>query len=375
MKRFSALLVLLLWTSAWASPASVRTLRAIHSMTNEDAKRALPVDFEGTVTYYDPAGRDLFVQDGDLAMYVFAQPGATLSPGDRVRVQGKTDSDFRPDVIADALTLVRHDAPPNPAHPTFGQLIRTEFDCVRVTMQARVRSADVVRDKAETNIYLNLLVDGGSMEAIVLGQDGSRLKDLLDAEVEITGAVAGKFDSKMQRAGMMLQAPSRADVKVIRPAVKTPASLPITPMDQVLNGYSVEDRTGRVRVRGTVTYYQPGTALVLQDGSRSIWIKTLSAEPLRIGNVADATGFPDARDNYAALTRSEITEIGLHNPVLPRRAEWSELASGKRAFDLVSMEGKVLVSVREAAQDEYVLDSNGRLFSAIYRHPDLPASV
>jgi diguanylate cyclase (GGDEF)-like protein len=35
----------------------------------------------------------------------------------------------------------------------------------------------------------------------------------------------------------------------------------------------------------------------------------------------------------------------------------------------------VLVAVRGAAKDEYVLDSNGRLFSAIYRHPDLPASV
>src|SRR4051794_31550963 len=375
MKRFSALLVLLVWTSAWASPAPLRTLRAIHSMTNEDAKRALPVDFEGTVTYYDPAGRDLFVQDGDLAMYVFAQPGASLSPGDRVRVQGKTDSDFRPDVIADALTLVRHGAPPNPAHPTFGQLIRTEFDCVRVTMQARVRSADVVRDKAETNIYLNLLVDGGSMEAIVLGQDGSRLKDLLDAEVEITGAVAGKFDSKMQLAGMKLQVPSLADVKVLHEAAARPSSLPITPMDQILNGYSVQDRTERVRVRGTITYYQPGTALVLQDADRSLWIATQYEGPLRIGDVADATGFPEARNNYAALAHGEVTEIGLSDPILPRRADWADLATGKHAFDLVSLEGKVLVAVRAAAQDEYVLESNGRLFSAIFRHPDLPASV
>ena len=376
MKTAGAVLGLLVWaTTAGAVTAPLGTLRAVHELTNAEAKQALRVDFEATVTYYDPAGKDLFVQDGDLGMYVFAQPGGSMLPGDHIRVQGTTDSDFRPDVVADHLTLLRHGEPPKPAHPTFGQLIRVEFDCMRVTMRGRIRSANVVRDRAETNIYLNLLVDGGYIDATVLGHDGSKLKDLLDAEVEITGAVAGKFDSKMQLAGIMLQAPSLADVKVIRPAARKPGSLPITPMDQILNGYSIDDRTQRVRVRGTVTYYQPGSAVVLQDGNRSLWITTLYEGPLRIGDVADATGFPDVRNNYATLTESEITEVGLIYPISPARADWTDLASGKRAFDLVSTEGKVLVAVRGAAKDEYVLDSNGRLFSAIYRHPDLPASV
>jgi diguanylate cyclase (GGDEF)-like protein len=375
MKRLSALLVLAAWATAWAFGAPLGTLRAVHSLSNSEAKRGLPVDFEGTVTYYDTAGTDLFVQDGEQAVYVFAPSGANLVPGDRVRVRGKTDSDFRPDVIADQVTLLRHGDVPPPAHPTFQQLIRVEFDCMRVTMRGRVRSANVVRDKAETTIYLNMLVDGGPIDATVLGHDGTRLKELLDAEVEITGAVAGKFDSKMQLAGIMLQVPSLADVKILQEAAAKPSSLPLTPMDQILNGYSVEDRTERVRVRGTITYYQPGTALVLQDGERSLWIGTQYEGPLRVGDVADATGFPESRNNYATLTHGEVTEIGLSDPIPPRRANWADLATGKHAFDLVSVEGKVLVAVRAAAQDEYVLDSNGRLFSAIFRHPDLPASV
>ena len=376
MNRVStALMILLCTATAGAATVPLRTLRAVHSLTGTEAKQALPVDFEATVTYYDGAGKDMFVQDGDLAMYVFAQPGAGLVTGDRVRVKGKTDSDFRPDVIADQVTLLGHGAPPRPAHPTFAQLIRTEFDCMRVTMRARVRSANVVRDKDETNIYLNLLVDGGYIDATVIGQDGSRLKDLLDADVEITGAVAGKFDGKMQIAGIMLQVPSIADVKVIRPAATKPSSLPITPMDQILNGYSIDDRMQRVRVHGSITYYQPGTAVVLQDGDRSLWIATQYEGPLRVGDTADATGFPDIHNNYAILTQSEISEAGLHNPVSPVRSGSIELASGKRAFDLVSTEGRVLVAIRGAAQDEYVLDSNGRLFSAVYRHPDLPASI
>lgn len=376
MKTAGVALGLLMWaTMAGAETAPLRTLRAVHSLSNAQAKLALTADFEATVTYYDPTGKDLFVQDGDLAIYVFAKPGGRLVPGDRIRVQGTTDSDFRPDVIADHLTLLSHGDPPKPAHPDFAQLIRADFDCMRVTMRGRVRSANVVRDKAETNIYLTLRVDGGYIDALVLGQDGSKLKDLLDADVEITGAVAGKFDNKMQLAGIMLQAPSLADVRVIRPAARTPESLSVTPMDQILDGYSVDDRTQRVKVRGAITYYQPGAAVVLQDGIRSLWITTLYEGPLRIGEVADAAGFPDVRNNYAILTESEISAVGLVEPISPARADWIELASGKRAFDLVSTEGKVLVAVRGAAQDEYVLDSNGRLFSAIYRHPDLPESV
>src|ERR1700686_4478318 len=89
MKRLSAALVLLAWTSAGAFGAPLGTLRAVHNLTNAEAKGQLPVDFVGTVTYYDDRGIDLFVQDGDVAIYVLASPGAKLVPGDTIRVRGK----------------------------------------------------------------------------------------------------------------------------------------------------------------------------------------------------------------------------------------------------------------------------------------------
>ena len=374
MKRLGLVLVILFWASALAAQPALTTLRAVHSLTNTEAKQQIPVDFEGTVTYYDNQGRDLFVQDGEIAIYVFAKPGGGFISGDRVRIQGKTDSDFRPDVIADEVTLLRHGISPEAVPATFGQLIRAELDCVRVKMEARVRSADLVKDNNETNIYLNLQVDGGYVDAVVLSRDETRLKELLDAEVEITGAVAGKFDSKMQLAGVMLQVPLLSDVKVIKPAATPIEALPITPMDGILGGYNLLDRSQRVRVRGSVTYYQPGTAIVLQDGAKSLWVSTQFEGPLQVGQVADVSGFPDTSNGYATLTHSEVTETAQRAPVSPQPADWAQLASGKHAFELVSVEGTVLVAVRGAAQDEYVLTANNRLFSAIYRHPDLQSS-
>jgi diguanylate cyclase (GGDEF)-like protein len=49
---------------------------------------------------------------------------------------------------------------------------------------------------------------------------------------------------------------------------------------------------------------------------------------------------------------------------------WPQLVSGASAFDLVSIEGEVLTSIRGHSEDEFVLVADGHRFSAIYRHPD-----
>jgi diguanylate cyclase (GGDEF)-like protein len=370
MTRSAAALAILLSVPAWAAPAPLTTLRAVHALTAAEASQGLQTAFEGTVIYYDDKGIDLFVQDGDLALYVFTKAGLHLVPGDRVLIQGKTHQDFRPDVVSDEVILLHHGPAPAPVDATFAQLIRAELDCRRVKVRAQVRSADIVRDGDQTSIYLHLVMDGGYIAASVVGADASVLNDWLDATVEITGAVAGKFDSKMQLTGIVLEVQGLPDVSILNRAPASPQSLPITPMDAILQGYDVHDKTQRVRVRGVITYYQPGTALVLQDGAKSLWVMTQFEGPLRIGDVVDATGFPDVVNDYLTLGRSEIHPTHLQAPVLPLAVDWGQLAPGKHAFDLVSVEGRVLAAVRAAAQDEYILESEGHLFSAIYQHPD-----
>ena len=165
-------------------------------------------------------------------------------------------------------------------------------------------------------------------------------------------------------------------IKVIRRASVDPWSLTITPMDRLIAGYRVRELSQRTRVHGTITYYQPGSAVVLQDGAKSLWITTLSRNPLQIGDVADATGFPEAHNGTLALTHGEIEDSHVLAPIKPLPATWHQLAFWSsykpdgHLFDLVSIEGQVVTEVREAMQDEYVLVADGRLFSAIYRHPD-----
>jgi len=358
-----------------AGPGPITSLHAIHELSKKEAAAGLPVAFEATVTYYNKTDVDLFVQDGKEALYVETKRDQNLVPGDRVLVRGKTRDSFGPDVLSDNVTRIQSGNLPTPVAASYESLIRAELDCMRVTVHATVRSADLVTFGTMPAIYLKLIMDGGSIDATVNSSDASNLKGLLDAEADVTGVVSGKFDNKNQLTGILLEVPSLADVKILKAAPTDPDSLPITPMDKILSAYSFHDLTHRVRVQGTITYFEPGSAVVLQDGSKSLWISTHASGPFKIGDRAEATGFPDGRSSYLSLTDGRITDSHIYQPIEPQRSTWHQMATWNSGDanghqnDLVSIEGEVAAEVREESQDEYVLDSDGKLITAIYYHP------
>jgi diguanylate cyclase (GGDEF)-like protein len=376
------LAIMLVCVSAFAAepPVPLTTLRAIEALTNAEAGQGMHVDFEATVGYSRWYENLLFVQEGDDAIFVRPPDGTRLKPGDRILVSGTMLGSFRPVVVGDKVTLLHHGAPPTPIPTTFDELIRARHDSSLVTLHAVVRAADLIMGGSQ-NLFrsarLQLITDGGHFEANLDSDDAAALNGLMDAEVDITGAAAGKFDDKMQQTGVVLYVSSLANIKVLKTSSGSPWSLPITPMDRVLAVYHANDLTPRVRVHGTITYYRPGSAIVLQDGSRSLWIATHTREPLQIGDLADATGFPEAHERLLTLTDGEIQDSHIFQPISPQLANWHQLGYWSsntpdgHMYDLVSIEGQVVTEVREALQDEYVLASDGRLFTAIYHHPPM----
>jgi diguanylate cyclase (GGDEF)-like protein len=362
---------------AWAQPSGqITTLQVADSLTNTQASLRTPVDFDATVTNYRSYERNLFVQDGDAGIYVHLTGLYNLVPGDRVRVRGTMRDSFRPYVEDANIAILGHVALPKALHPTFAQMIHAETDCSLVTVHAVIQSADLVLNTQGPilNTQLNILVDGGHAKVTIDSDDPARLQGLLDAQAEITGVQSGIFDNKMQQTGILLHVSSLDQVKILKTAKVDPWSIAITPMDEILIGYQVQDNSDRERVRGTVTYDQPGVALVLQNGAKSIWITSDNSAPLHLGYMADAIGFPAVENGFLNLTHGEVHETAALAPITPSLFTWSQLAHGgndghSHVFDLVSVEGQVVTEVRQATQDEYVLDSDGHLLSAIIRHP------
>jgi diguanylate cyclase (GGDEF)-like protein len=352
------------------------TVETILRLSPAEASQRLPVTFAAVVTYFRPYDHVLFVADGAAAMYVNAPADVKLAPGDRVLVRGTTRESFRNYVAASNIAVIGHTALPPAAKASYDAMIHGEVDCRRVCVRALVRSAEIVPSSKLLlqATALRLLIDGQQVDAEVGGSDAVELEKLLDAGVEITGVVSGHFDNKMQQTGVLFHVQSLDDVRIVQRAKVDPWSAPVTPMDRVITGYSMIDRTKRTRVHGVITYYLPGSGAVLQDGSRSLWVTTDSFQPLRVGDLADAIGFPEVKEGFLSLTRSEVRDSGIPAPVVAPLYSWRALAEGGNSshghlYDLVSIEGKVVAAVRQERQDEYLLSTDGHLTSAIFRHP------
>jgi len=380
MKRLiPAIAILLGWASALcaAPPAPLTSLRAIRLLYNAEARRELPVAFEGTVTYYRKGITSIFLQEDGLGLYVLGTTDTKLVPGDRILVRGTTRDSFRPIVVSNDVTLLRHGPVPKPVPATYSDLVHAQLDCMLVTVRGVVRAADVVpsvRDSVPSTT-LQLSTDAGFIDASVDNEDAGILKDLLDAEVEVTGVAGGTFDDKMQLTGIRLFVPAIADVRILKRAGSSPWSLPVTGMEQILGGYHINNLSQRIRVHGTITYYQPGSTVVLQDGTKSLRVMTETQAPMQIGDLADAIGIPDLQNGFLTLTHGEFQDSHIQAPILPLAVTWRQLAETDNLpighlDDLVSAEGTVVAQVREATQDEYVLTDGGHLFSAIYFHPN-----
>jgi len=374
----------LAWGVLLPAQEPLTTLQAVGRLSNDQASRHLPVAFPATVTYFRSYDHDLFVQDGDSAIYVKAATSLNLAPGDRIQVRGITHESFRPFVESHDIMLIGHGSLPAPMNPTYDQMISGDADCRLVRVKATVLAADIITNSAVSNVavtvpatYLQMLVDGGHADANLDSDDAGALTGLLDSQVEITGVVSGHFDNKMQQTGILFHIQDLRNVKFLERAAVDPWSLPLTSMDRLITGYRVHDLARRMRIHGTITYYQPGSALVLQDGTKSMWVSAQTYSPLRIGDAADAIGFPDVQDGFLILTRSEVQDSSVPAPIVPPLLTWKQLASGgnsahSQGFDLVSVEAQVVTEVRQATQDLYVLNSDGHLFSAIYHPPFSP---
>ena len=359
------------WAAWAASPAPLTNLRAIHALTNAEASQGQPVAFEATVGFYRGYEGTLFVQDGDAGIYIQYPTDAKLVPGDRIFVRGTMQPSYHPIVVSNDIKLLHHAEPITPVPASFDDMISGRLDCRLVTVRGVVRTAGLPRSFVAPihAIVLRMLADGGYVDADVNSSDENALKGLLDAEVEVTGVASGHFDGKMQQTGVLMLVSSLADVKILKRAASSPWSLPITSMDEILSGYHIQNLSQRIRVHGTITYYQPGSMLVLQNGEKSLQIMTAFVGRVRLGAEADATGFPEVHDGFLTLADGEVQETSVYSPIDPLPATVSGLSSSKHIFDLVSIEGQVVMEERENSQDEYVLVANGQVFPAIYRHP------
>jgi diguanylate cyclase (GGDEF)-like protein len=365
-----ALLLAVVWITSSASCEPIRTLSEFRHLTNADAAKSLAVSIPATVTYFRQYEKTLFVQDGNFATYVSATTPQNLAPGDRILINGHTEPSFKPIIVSNEIKLIGRADLPAPIPASYRDLLRDDLDGHYFRVRGVLSSAIPTLTSGRHVTAMELRMNGGYVGITLDSDDPSHLDDLFDDEVEVTGVVSGRFDGKMQKTGVLIHCTTFDQIRILRKTPTTQWSIPITPMDKVLNAYSVHDTSARVRVRGTITYFHQPNMAVLQAGKQSLRIYTPTINPMRVGDLAEATGIPTVdRGGFLTLRWGNLRSLGPAAAITPRPLTWDELASGKHAFDLVSMEGTVVTQVREHSQDTYIISSDGKLISASLRHP------
>jgi diguanylate cyclase (GGDEF)-like protein len=349
-------------------------VRDVVGLTNAQAAQNLPVKLEATVTYLRPSEKNLFVMDGGFGIYVRFAQDIGLMPGDRVVLTGVTQPSFRPIVDAKEVRFLEQGTLPTAQPATFADLIRSKWDAQYVQVSGHVLSAALDQGVPYQSLRIRIKVPGGTVEGIVAHPGKLRAEDLLDADVRLTGVAGGEFDSKMQMAGVWLDMNSWKDVVILRHPSADSWSLPLIAMDDVVYAYRFSNESSRVKITGTLTYFEPGAIAVVEQNGRSMLVKTNSSLPLHAGVGVEATGFPSIAEETVRLEDGQLRPAAQAVQVQPQTIDWEAASAGKYANNLVAMEGDVVGLVHDSRVDLFIILSEGHLFSAMLRHSSSDAS-
>lgn len=352
---------------------TLRSIEQLASLTNAQAALALPVEVEATVTFLQPEDESLFIQQGDFGTYVNFSKDLGLLPGDRIVVRGVTDASFRPQVTASSVQFLAHGKLPTPIPARFEELIQSRLDSRYITISGHVLAAALDQEAPEPGMRIQIKVVDGIVEARIAHPDSLRAGDLLDADVRITGVAGGKFDSRMQMAGVWIDMNTAADLVIEHRAVVNPWNLPSVSMDQVIYSYRTSNESQRVRITGTLTYYEPGSLAVIEQGGQAMLVETDTTLPIHPGDGIEATGFPEIQDENVRLAHGQLRQLAQASHVQAGTIGWESASAGKFSYSLVAMEGEVVEIVQDSRVDLVILRTEGHLFSATLRHNSLGA--
>jgi diguanylate cyclase (GGDEF)-like protein len=347
-----------------AAEGPLTRIQQVTALTNAQASKALPVRLDGTVTYVQPQDGSLFVQSDDYGTYVNFSKDKGFVVGDRVVVSGVTDASFRPEVTASDVQFVSHGSLPAPLPAKFEDLIQAKLDSRYVVIKGRVLSAAT----RNPGLRIQVRVPNGIVGGYIAHSGKLTPADLLEREIQLTGVAGGEFDSRMQMAGVWLDIYSSADVVVLHQPAMDLWDLPTVPVDEVIYSYRAGNESQRVKIAGTMTYYEPGALAVVEQNGLAMLVETDTELPLHSGEEVEATGFPEIIHENVRLNQAQLRSRSLKGQLQPQPIGWENASAGKSAFKLVSIEGEVVAVVHDSRVDMFIIQAGEHLFSATLRH-------
>jgi signal transduction histidine kinase len=365
-------LVPLLPAAGQSARRELRTAAAVRELTVEQTRARLPVHLQGVVTFFDDSLFLHFLQDATAGIYLEFPTNVApppLLPGQMVEVAGTSGpGEYAPVVMVDRITAAGQAPLPPAKLVNYESLASGREDSQLIEITGIVRS---VRPVEKTSYYqVEITTGGGRLAVFTLSLPVANTEELLDSVVRVRGVCSTQFNRQRQLFALRIMVPRPGDLELEVPATGNPFATATRPIGSLLQFTPQESYGHRVKLAGTVTYFEPGAVLYLQDGQRGVEIQTLEHLPLRLGDRIEALGFVKQGDYSPLLEDAIYRKLSAGPNVAAVKLTADEALKGEHDRELIQVSARLVDRTQHGNEEFLILQESNCLFQASLRQAD-----
>jgi signal transduction histidine kinase len=346
-----------------------RTAASVLSLPYDVAAKGGFAKLKGTITLSTPVG--IVLQDYTGGIWVECCNKSKNPPvvGDVVTVVGTVGPGaYSPEIESPTVTLDGRGPLPRPRNVSFAQLSSGQEDAQYVAIEGIIRTVTLRNDALNAapteGALLTVDMPEGRIDVALPTQDYKAASGLIGAKVRITATALARKNDDTQATGVLLVAPDFSYLKVLRPGPDDLFSARMVPIGALLRYRSNTDYFHRIRLRGTLTYYEQGRRLILQDGSRAIEVIPADSQSLRIGDSIETVGFPTPEAAGPVLRDAVTRRLAQGPPLEPVSITLQEALASRYRSCLVSLHLRLVRIISEPTRTLLLLESGHDLTTA-----------
>jgi len=164
--------------------------------------------------------------------------------------------------------------------------------------------------------------------------------------------------------------PLSEDLTIESPAPQAPFAAPVRTIGSILQFNPEESYDHRIKVAGTVIYFEPGKTLFIQDGDHGVEVQTKESDPLALGDRIEALGFVGQGDYTPAMQDAIYRKISDGPPLQPVPLTPDQALMGTNDCQLVQLTGTLLDRAVGRTEKYLVVQKDGFIFHVYFNQSE-----
>jgi len=358
--------LLFILPAAWAQTNELHTVAAVRGLSVEQTQQKIPVRLQGVVTFFDENLYSRFIQDETAGIYL--QFPATVGPpqlaaGQVVDVTGyASPGEYAPVVMVQQMNIVGQRPLPAARPVAYEQLATGIEDSQYVECSGIARS---VRKAGGSDYFqIEIMAGGGRLLVFSKTLPVAAAAELLDSTVRVRGVCSTQFNRQRQLFAIRLMVPGPEDLLVEIPAMKDPFSAPARSISSLLQFAPQETCGHRVKVAGTVIYFEPGVVIFLQAEGHGVQVQTKDTPPLKLGDQVEVLGFVSQGDYSPVLQDAVYHQLSGGEPVAAAPLTPDEALKGDHDCQLIQVSARLIDRTQHGIEQYLILQQSNFIFQA-----------